>query len=410
MKWVAASLMGLMMAALVAAQTATSAPSTDAHRVQVQAAASNAMANLREQILRVSLAKGVTVHDLLERTDGVDALSRVLRDAQQIGGPRWIDEHTCQVRLAISGPRVANVLISQASEYPQRCPLSLEALRQRLDDWDKLNFCAVGSSVGGESIETAPLHYDVGAWADVSTAQRRKAVHAAKHDAQRRVLDGIATIPLHGAVLVQDALARPEIADPVDQWINHQPVTKVEFLDDLRVSVTIAVSPDALASALQAAVSNDKSFATGEAIDWSRVRQEIAGRVGLAIGKASAAPVTATTAPAVTLPLEPLGGMDQSLQAEATASGPGTRLHVARKAEIAAEWKLRDQFLRLKIAPGLTLADAAKKDPRINQGVDRAMLQAHTYQVQYHADGSVVVRVNLNLRAAWGELESPAGD
>lgn len=68
--------------------------------------------------------------------------------------------------------------------------------------------------------------------------------------------------------------------------------------------------------------------------------------------------------------------------------------------------QLREKFLALHVTAQTTLADAVASDPQIAQAVNRAMLHAHTYKVDYRADGSVLTRVSLDLRDAWDELRS----
>jgi hypothetical protein len=399
---------GLILLAAVptSAQTAPAPALQDTHRAQVQAAVDNATAKLKDQILQMELGHDITVQKFIDRTNGNDALTTALNNAQQIGGPRWVDDHTCQVRLEIRGSVLADLLIHQAQTNPDKTPLPQAALAERVKQWNAMTFFAIGSSANGEAIENARPHFDVGAWADVPAPARKKAVAAARHDAVQHVLDDIKPISLWGNVLVQDALARPTIGDRVDQWINHQPIIKVEFQSDLQVEVTLSVPTSALESTLQSAVSSDQQFTQNASIDWGRVQKEITLHVGSAVGRSSAAPQGGPSSlPAVVLPIEPPDWIDQLIEAEATATGTGSRLKVARAAEVIAVGKLRDQFLTMKISPDSTLGDAAHADPRINEAVDRAMKHTRTFKVDYRADGSVVVRVDLDLRAAWDEVK-----
>ena len=82
----------------------------DAARPQVLAATKDAVSNLLDEVARVPLNARVTVGDSLRQTRSTEEMVRVLQRAQQMGGPRWIDDHTCQVELQISGPIVAQQL------------------------------------------------------------------------------------------------------------------------------------------------------------------------------------------------------------------------------------------------------------------------------------------------------------
>src|SRR5688500_8836234 len=111
-------------------------------RAQIAAATDTAVTALRESIAETSIGRNLTVKTLLDRTGGAETLTETLRRAQQIGGPRWIDEQTCQVRLEISGARVAKSLMQIAAANPKKSPISPEALAARLRDWDRRTFSA----------------------------------------------------------------------------------------------------------------------------------------------------------------------------------------------------------------------------------------------------------------------------
>src|SRR5205809_2616479 len=66
---------------------------------QVAAATANAVDKIRADVEDEWLAPNLTVADFLDRTGSVDELTSTLRRAEQIGGPRWLDDQTCQVKL-----------------------------------------------------------------------------------------------------------------------------------------------------------------------------------------------------------------------------------------------------------------------------------------------------------------------
>src|SRR4051794_38815757 len=70
----------------------------DARRAQVAAATADATQALRHDVLSTSLTPDLTVDQFLQRTDSADQLAKALRHAEQIGGTRWLDDKTCQVR------------------------------------------------------------------------------------------------------------------------------------------------------------------------------------------------------------------------------------------------------------------------------------------------------------------------
>jgi hypothetical protein len=306
------------------------------------------------------------------------------------------------VQLEISGSQLADLLVQDAREHPDQSPLSAVELARRLGDWDKLTFSAVGSSAGGAAIESA--RPNSGPWSQVDEMTCRRAIAAARQDALRKMLDQVSGITLTNSLKIGDAVARAKIADALAIWFNQQPVMRVEFLDDLRVSVTVAVTPASLSAEVQSAVSLDKEFSGGISVDWNRVQRDISNHTGPVIGTASAA-ASATAPAAFTLPSSPPEWADTLIESEATATQGASPLKVARAAEAVAIGKLREKFLALRIGD-ITLAQAAKADPQFAQGLDRVMLRAHTYKVDYRADGSVLVRVSLDLRNVWDELVS----
>jgi hypothetical protein len=232
-------------------------------------------------------------------------------------------------------------------------------------------------------------------------------VGQARAEAAKHVIDEISPIILQGQTHASDALARPAISDRLNNWLSHQPVTKIEFLDDLKVTVMMSVAQQSLATALRSAVESEPAFKTDRPIDWAHASEEIQHLPDSISGTASALFVgSATTAPTLTLPDQPPDWVDQRLEADAIATGGGSRLKTGRMAEANAIAKIRGLFLALPIQTNITLGDAAKTDPQISHAVDRAMLHARTHQVDYRPDGSVKVRISLDLQDAWDELRS----
>src|SRR5437660_4361521 len=102
---------------IAAFATGADQPGDDARRAQVQAAATNAAVNLREQVLRMPLTRGIDVRAVVDRTQTLPALDQALQGAQQIGGPRWVDDRTCQVRLEIPGSQLSGVLLNEVRQH-----------------------------------------------------------------------------------------------------------------------------------------------------------------------------------------------------------------------------------------------------------------------------------------------------
>jgi hypothetical protein len=54
----------------------------------------------------------------------------------------------------------------------------------------------------------------------------------------------------------------------------------------------------------------------------------------------------------------------------------------------------------------MTVNDAAAKDPAIARALDRAMLRARVYKVDYGAEGDVTVRMTIDARDVWEEISN----
>jgi len=212
---------------------------TDAGQDQVQAATANASANLRDQILRTHLTQELRVNDFLEQTNSQAELTRVLKAAEPVGGPRWVDERTCQVKLELPASQVAAMLMGIAHAPGEHSPVAPETLKAKFSDWGRRKFSVVGSSAGGDAIESARPAKSAGMWTEVSDTARKAAIDQARGDAARQMVEAIGPVPLNDTTHASDALARPAIVGPLNSWLAHRPVTRIEFLDDLKVSVTI---------------------------------------------------------------------------------------------------------------------------------------------------------------------------
>jgi hypothetical protein len=379
---------------------------SDPRQLQVQAATANGAAALREQVLRLHLTRDISVREFVDHTHSGDELSRALASAQPEGGPRWVDEQTCQVQLDIPGSRVEKFLLKVADQNPGQSPVPPELLARRLGAWTDLKFSAIGSSAGGTSIDLARPK-TAGRWEQIDDSSRRQAVEQAQADAVHQVIKGLREIQLGSGRRMSDALARPLIAGRVTEWLDRQPVTRIEFADDLKVSVTLAPSPQTLGRVLKSAVAGDTEFVrAGSPVDWDRVRKQIDATPASVVGTATAAAPAQSALPTVILPLQPPDWVDQQLDAEATVRGEGSRLKLAHAAESEATERIKSQFLILRLDANTTLGDASRSDPQIADAVARAMRFARTCKVDYQPNGQVHVRVSLDMHDAWDELRA----
>jgi hypothetical protein len=401
----------------------------ESRRDQIAAASSNALESLRAQVAQSSIGENLTVADLLKRTHGSETLMKTLARAQQIGGPRRLDEQSYQVRLEISGQRVRAALLQIAGSNPKTTPIDATLLSARLADWDRRTFSATGSSAGGASVDQArPIDAD-GAWAAVSDEARCAAIHDAKQNAVARVLESIRPIPLAPGRTVGDVLAVPSVHQSLRKWLVARPVTQIEFRDDLQVRVTLIALGDELFDAFRAAATAQKDVPLPtEAVAWSGIRGVFESRAGAAEGRATAVPgdapragraqraasaatgavppaATNAAVPAFQLPRTPPEWMGRQIEADGSGTVKGNPLKSARAAEADASAGLRAQLDALALTPELTLGHAARREPRLAAALTRGLARARTARTDYLPDGGARVHVVLDLGDVWQEIE-----
>jgi len=410
----------VLLADLLASGAAVAwAQSTPAQREKVAAANEAAAGALCASIGRITLAKDVTVDQFLARTGGTEQFMNTLREAELLGGPRWLDDQTCQVRVEITGRRVAYALLQIAASNPKKSPVPAEALAVRLGEWERRTFSATGSSTGAAEIEDLRPREEAAAWRGVTDEQRRQAVAAARQDAVRKAIQSVETVKLPGGTAVGEVLAAPAVRERVEAWLATRPVTGVAFRDDLKVNVQLSAPPAQFLDAIRKAVGADADEQA-----WQAVLREFEQRLNGPLGEAQVGggPNEKRPAPvannnnafpaqggrgAVALPVLPPAWTNDQLDAEGVAPRTGSKLKDARAAEADARDKLSAQVGALPLGDGLTIAAAADRDPEVGRAVSRALRGARTSRVDYRPD-DVGVRMGLNLRDLWQELAGPA--
>jgi hypothetical protein len=403
-----------ILVALLTGGSVAAAQVRDARRAQVDAAVFNAVEGLYREVTRSPVTGAVTVGELVERVGGRAELIRALQGAQEIGGPRWLDDQTAQVRLEISGSRVRQVVLQMAASNPRKTPVNADALAALLADWDRKTFGAVGTSTGAAGVvELRPTAEDP-AWAGVPEQARRDAIAAARTDAGRRVIDGVRQVELKQGVTVGQVMERAgsPVAGALDRYLADRPVTGVQFRQDRQVEVGLSVPGEELAGVIRGAVEGMKDPQLA-AVDWNGVTGQIVRAVGQGTGVATAGGAVrrepdagvAQVAPSATvrIPAEPPEWVWRQVDADASAKGGESALKCARAAERAAGEKLRAQVDALPLG-GMTIGEAGTRDPRVADAVGRGVARARVYKSDYQADGTATVYVSLELRDVWEQL------
>lgn len=403
----------IMLVAALAALAQPVAAQQDRIRAQVAAATNRAMQSLRADIMAARITPTMTVGQFLEAIDWPDALDDVIQRAQQIGGPRWVDDQTCQVRLEVSGVRLAHALVSVAAMREKISPMPARVLEARLEDFRQRTFAATGTSISVERVlGIRPV--DAGdAWHGVSDDARSQAVSAARRDAVQHVIDNIRPVPVDSDRTMADLLNREPVRQAVDNWLSERPVTQVQFRDDLQVELAVSAPPDELLDTIlnSARAANGDTQLKMDEKTMEQLRREFARRVSAAVGRAG----VSTTAPAgdapliVELPAQPPSWITELIEAEAVAEAQPKRIFTKSAAEARATEILRVRIGALPLTRTMSIEDAARKDPRILGAINGALLRARTFKTDFRADGSVMVRMTLDARTLWNELTQAVG-
>jgi hypothetical protein len=388
---------------LLAADVFAQADRARVDRDKVTAATAAAVQGLKEAVAKETVAPGITVGSILDKTKGHGELLKTLSRAEQPGGPRWVDDQTCQVRLEISGNLVGQALVNIAARQPKKSPIAADVLAVKLMDWKARTFSATGTSTGAAEIEHARPGGESAAWMNVSDDARRAAVAAAKDNAVNGAIDSIRDVKLPNGKTAGEALRDRATRERLQAWLAARPVTQVEFRDDLSVGVQLAAPPAEFFEAFRDALRAGEP----DAAAWDDVRGEFVQRLATPAGTASATGGGAATRPApLQLPALPPVWTNKQIEAEGYAKAGGSRLKCARLAEAQAAKGLLEQIDKLPLTDTVTIGQAAERNANVRDAAERAALRGRSYKVEYDSDGGARAWVQLDLRTVWDELRS----
>jgi hypothetical protein len=379
-------------------------------QAQIQAASDAAVDNLLQEILEQHVGLGVTVQEVIDRTGaGTDSLRAILRQGKQIGGPRWLDEQTCQVRLEVSASAVAAEVVRIAGEHAATTPIDLASLKDHLRSWQRRTFSTTGASAARvDDVRPPPSAVS---WAAVPDDARRRAIADARNDAVQKILQSIGGVDLAEHKTFDDALKIPGIERDMATWLSQRPVTKVEFLDDRQVRLTLAAAPADFVEQFRAVTNRLKNLPLPRGDkEWRRVCDDLARSMAPPVGQAAAEPAVTASASFV-LPRQPPDWVDRQLTADGSAPAASSKLMSAHAAAAAALDKIFQQIRALPLAGDesqtRTLGQIADQDPTFASRLLQAVEQSKRITgAEYLPDGSAVVHESLELRAFWEQLSS----
>lgn len=374
----------------------------DPHDAQIEAAANDAVGRLRADIESQPLGQDLSVADFLKQTGSCDDLVQALRRADQIGGPRWIDDQTCQVKLAISSDRVRQALVKIAADNGRRSPLPPDAIQAKLRVWDDRTFTATGTSISASRAQMIRPIDAIGAWRRIPDDARKQTIAAARENAVDRILESVGAIELSDGKTVSAVLSDNAIRDPLRAALLARPVTRLEFKNDLSVEITLSADGcDVYEAFVDAASKSD--LLPRDSLMLAKIRRAFVQQALPAVGSARASGQPNNTTAAARIPRQPPAWVSQSLTSQATEKFKDSRLKTARAAEYSARDALRVKIDALDLSQS-TVGEAAKRDPAVERAIQQAMDRSRAYKIEYLPDGSATVKVSLDPRDLWDQL------
>jgi hypothetical protein len=307
--------------------------------------------------------------------------------------------------MDIPAPAVRQTLEQIATDNRSSAPLDADTIAMYLKNWDGRSFSATGT--GTARLDAIRPPASAAAWKGSTDNAVSDALIAARQDAVNHVLGSIAPVPLAAGKTIADALAVPAIADELANWVGNRPVMLVDFRDDRTVEVTLSLSPASLSAELRSVLAAHPDIpAPADDKGWNIVDDQISREMAWPKGAAKLAGATQPSA-TIFLPAQPPDWADRQLDVDGDGVSDN-QLQAARAAEAAALAKIRAQVNALPLGDGKTLADAARQDPRLASAIERAVARsAHVYTVDDHGDGTVSVRMSMDLGDLWQAIAVP---
>jgi hypothetical protein len=398
-------------AILAASLGAPLAMGDDPRQAGIAAADDSAVNSLMDQLDTQPLGQNLTVKEFIDRTGGAEELRAALARLEPVGGPRWLDDKTCQVRLEVTGTEIVADLANIAVKHADRSPIPANVIPQAASTIAWRWFTATGTST---SAGAAPPPPPDSPWAAIGPETRRRAIADAVADAAHNVLASVAGVELAPGHPVAEALNVQGVRQSLTEWVSSRPITAVDYRQNpaqgLDVQVTLSATPGDFFDTLRTAVTASGDVPhPADAAGWVAVHDQVIARMGPPIGHAAVQP-GAGPAVGVILPVQPPDWTGTMADAAGVGGPAVNSLRAAREAEADAMTHIHQQVMALALSPSQTIGQAVQSDPRLARAVDRAILRgARLYKTEYRPDGTVEVRVSLDLRFLWSAISSGPG-
>jgi hypothetical protein len=413
MRWMAPAILSLLLVGSPLRAQQSSIPSDskqdDTRKAELSAAVNDAYDALAQEVLATPVITGVSIQDFARATNSQDQIDQVIHRAERVGGARWLEDQTVQVRLELRGKELVKTLLAIALRNDKALPISVGTLRNRLNNTlYERTFSATGSSTAGSAANRLRPDPSQTNWRNVTDSSRRAAIDTARKNAVDRVVDSLRPIDMGAGQRLDLALQVPAVSAPLRDWLSRRPVRSIQFMDDLGIRLTLSATPRELWPTLRGSLQRQKVVRIPEnPAGWDRLWKQVDARMAAPVGTALAQAGAPATVPAVLLPAQPPAWIDGT--ADAQGQSPpvaGPKLKTALAAEAVALEHLRAKLNALPLNSKTSLGQAARTDPRLNEAMTRALGRARIAKVLYDTPrpGWVTATMSVNLQDLWTML------
>jgi hypothetical protein len=214
-------------------------------------------------------------------------------------------------------------------------------------------------------------------------------------DAREKLKQRILATEVEPGRTVGALLKEKGLEEDLDRQLNDaKPVGGARWLDEQNCQVRMELPGERVAELIAKA----SAGGAGEQQTLSRMTFVSIGRSG-----GHARKVRSETERSL-VPQQPPEWVNRTVSAEAWSRAATSPLMAAQAAEADARRVLAERVGALTLAYSTTLQHAGEIDPSIAEATARALSNARVRRTDYGTDGSAKVRVEMNLRGLWDEL------
>lgn len=237
-----------LCAGLWVCAVAPAAPTT--RDTTAEQAMRDARQRLKRDIMATEVEGGRTVGALLKEKGMEGELDRQLNEVEPVGGARWLDERSCQVRMELPGERVAEIIAKASVGRPGERQVATQTV-------SKMTFVSVGRGgppdtavraeadrrlVPRQAPEWVNRSMSAEAWARASTSPLM-AAQAAEAEARKALAQQVGALPLAYSLSLQQAGEKdPKIAEAVARALESARVKRTDYGADGSARVRVELN------------------------------------------------------------------------------------------------------------------------------------------------------------------------